>query len=272
MTPFDDVRYGFELQTNGTSLLKLEKHQYRILCSQSCSKTPHCLSYNYCTYLCYLNSADVFLEDTVLSANSTCVYAGMKRYTGPACKEKGQIVDHVTTKNSTVDSLYCDVEGKMSHAFWANLTEMFIISNESDWMNTEQRVCHLGSHVHPFDCQGNTIIIHEWLKWFKDAQTFDDAVQTCENVDGQLFGDINGSQSILSFIYEHLDNSAFYVGATDWQEPGTFVNYRGVDISPFMAISENWNGLMQYATVKLDGLYWYHYQYCNLQLSISYLG
>ncbi len=258
MTAFDDIRDGFALLTNETALLKTENFEKQFLCSQACSGNSECLSYNYCTQLCYLNSDDVFVEGTELLINSTCVYGGMKRSTGPACKERGRIIDHVNVKNSTTTSVFCGIEAKMSHPHWDISTEMVRIKNDSDWMNTEQRVCNLGSHVDPFYCKGNTIIIHDWLKWFKDAQTFDDAVQTCENVDGQLFGDVNGSQSVLSFIHKRLGYSTFYIGATDWQEPGTFVNFRGVDISPFMSIGDNWNGLMQYATAKLEGLCWYH--------------
>ena len=57
-------------------------------CAFLCSKTPECISFNFCRKQhCELNRKDKFSRGVELKGNVDCIYRGMERPKHPSCAE-----------------------------------------------------------------------------------------------------------------------------------------------------------------------------------------
>ena len=112
---FNDQRKSAKLE-KVTPLMSFQIEPNReYQCTMQCAAHPQCISINICEgSLCFLNSGDVFTEGTELSADTNCVYIGMKRDEIPACEERSE-VKMISDESATV----CGVAEKRTDAQWA---------------------------------------------------------------------------------------------------------------------------------------------------------
>ena len=111
----------------------------------------------------------------------------------------------------------------------------------------------MGSHQKHFECPGLPTVVFRWIKWFPDQQmTYQNAVDFCRNLGGQLFGDLTGESQQMSEMSEKFGRS-FWLGATDKGHEGSWINLRGQDVTSLILWQNNFpdnsNGSDNYLAV-----------------------
>ena len=195
----------------------------RLECAQKCLFTPQCLSFNFCLpNECKLYNFDRFSvqrNSSMLQYSAECNYHRMKRRTAPVCFE-GEIqkdirdddnadVCHINLKR--VDALYDE---------WKRIVK----ENDTDFIvmrkrNVVRKPAHGGQKV--------TKETVSWIKWHKTAVNYSDAIDACEKEGGRIYDAINGSNTQLLFLSQHLDNKTFWLGFTDYEEEGVWMDSTG---------------------------------------------
>ena len=71
----------------------------------------------------------------------------------------------------------------------------------------------------------------EYIEYVKDKKSYFEAVEHCESIGGQLFGDLDGTFEQIEDFAEKLGSTDVWFGVTDWGHEGIWMNLRGETLS-----------------------------------------
>ena len=54
--------------------------------------------------------------------------------------------------------------------------------------------------------------VHDWLRWFEETKTYDEAQQRCHEIGGALFHRINGTFDQLNFFSLKMEDAVHWFG------------------------------------------------------------
>ena len=225
--PYDDKRVGFRLSNasfvSTATVWSLEE------CGKKCSLSETCLSYNFCgRYSCELNSLDAFSEWASLVEDAACIYVGMQKTSGPVCEEDGQIKSPL----HNTEGGNCAVGNKGTLGHWSHWVTFSRNNNDTHFDSVQSRNCAGGSHTMFESCDGPAEVVLFSYVFFKEPKTFWKAVETCKTFGGQLLGDIEDITEELWILFQSkLQVDAIWLGVTDYEQEGTWLNFRGHDVT-----------------------------------------
>ena len=223
---FDHVQAG--LDVSSLTLLRRTTHS-KILCALLCLSTPKCRSFNFCQQAsCNINSVDLShttdYPEQILS-DGKCIYGGVKRKNEPQCWQKG-----AGTIIEMSNSQLCGLSLK-----------------RSDYNLTDQN-CKHDCPLNQALSDGNVFCVRENISGLNYAfgklpLDYGSAVSACRKIwngKGRLFYDINGTETILKFIYTNLEhcfaalsaeNRLVYLNIHDRWTENVYVNALGNDVT-----------------------------------------
>ena len=182
-------------------------------CAHLCLFTAECISFNHCNSLrCELNSADVFASNTNFEDSPICNYFGMPKDDKPFCSEKGVMRSVQDDSSENI----CKINGKRQDSKLSDWTVLLEIDNSKELKRVRERKCS-GTVAHGGlnTCEKDVLEVMEWVKFVHNAVFWQEAVDYCENIGGQLFYNINGTLEQLQFFASKFTR-AYFIGL--WTE------------------------------------------------------
>ena len=179
-------------------------------CAMTCNRSPVCRSFNFCgRTLCDLHTDDVYsteMGEAILQEDSNCIYVSMEKDESPVCQEGGRVVDI----RSDVMFKFCRIKDKRVDKEWGEW-ESEVLDTGEDYKEFKMRVVtveaahggHVGSEEHER--------VNYWLKFVHEKKSWDDASDGCEQMNGSLFSDVDGTKAQLKGFREKLQN-AYWLG------------------------------------------------------------
>ena len=220
---FEDTKTGQQLTG---SVIRTLPTASRIFCSLKCAQVARCRSFNYCEpNVCLLSSEDFYSvgnSDKLAVRYPNCEYRGMKRDYVPICYERG-ILKPITDDD---DPDNC------------NFTKKRIDGKYGQWMRnkihtlTEWKVFDVRETILNSAHGGilrDTLQIHSWFKTGSTNLNWMDSKIFCENMGGELFSAVNGTEEQLDFFYEVFGKARYWLGiyTNDFQ---SWININGIEV------------------------------------------
>ena len=189
-------------------------------CAMSCNRNPKCRSFTFCGRVtCFLHKDDVFSTEegeNSLSSIWGCRYFGMKRKEQPTCKE-GESFINIQEDNHKG---YCQISSKrVDRGEWTNWeqTGNRVENSSNEFKNfdifTRQSIsldAHGGRNGSDERTWYETLTYH--VIFVKNIMSVWEAKANCENLHGELFEDLDGTQEQLDWLFEKMEGELFWLG------------------------------------------------------------
>ena len=251
--PFGDVR-------NGKRLTDTKLGSFSVItstkCAMLCLKEPMCKSFNFCSrgIICELNEHDVFstvFGEQLLQDAKNCFYIGMRRDQVPVCFYGWENVKISNDESSD----FCGVNSKRIDTQWTSW-EYVIEDAITDWKEIFQRDVLLEAAHGGISLEGNEKMSF-WLKWVREAKTWDDAQRNCGELGGTLFSKLNGTVNQLNFFTEKMGYQPHWLGFYT-EDRITWKTVEGQEIANSLLIWQlgqpnNWKGVQFHGMNGLKG-------------------
>ena len=145
----------------------------------------------------------------MLLTNKSCTYYGMTINSKPICSEDGIWVN---IQNDNTSEL-CDVSKKRVDSQWGSWESETTVDTSLE-LKVITRRTRVISPAHGGKESGdkNENQISSWLLFVKEGMTWTDAKLNCENLGGELFHRINGTQEQLQLLRTRMDYENHWVG------------------------------------------------------------
>ena len=148
----------------------------------------------------------------------------MTSETSPKCVQLGTFVD---IQNDELNPNICEINPKRvdCQGMWVEK----VIDTASEWKRYSERQVSDSFYGGKSDCE--TYRVHEWFKWINELKTFTDAKLHCDNIGGQLFGDINGTIQQYDFLIKKQNYQSFWLGISDKATSDVYLSLNGNDVT-----------------------------------------
>ena len=204
-------------------------------CAMICSNSTTCRSFNYCgRTLRELQIEDVYsteMGEAILHEDSNCIHVSMEHDDAPVCQEDGQEVDIL----SNVMFKFCRIKDKRVDQEWGEWQSV-VLDTKEDYKEYEIRFVTIeAAHGGTVGSKQNERVNY-WLKFVHERKVFDDARDGCEQMNGTLFSDVDGTEAQLKGFLEKL-HSKHWLGiyTTD------HIVWRNLEDDPIPNAKLRWN-------------------------------
>ena len=223
---FSDYHPGIRLRP--LQLGSFETHS-SLSCAILCLYTYKCRSFNFC-------------------GGTTCE---LRQYTLQDFRVTHHVNSNEINNNSNCAHLGLSGDPRVANVDnWKSgaKTEFYIfdaiieIDNETEFKQVKHRRCLRldGSEVDASLCVDDPEVITHWLRWFKDVPDqlpWADAKDKCEQIGGELFGDIHRETPTQWLVSERL-GARFWLGVYKQVNGSVWRNLGGEDVTQFVELEE----------------------------------
>ena len=152
----------------------------------------------------------------------------MRKETSPQCVQFGSFVD---IQNDFLVPNICQINQKRVDC-QTGPPSYTVIDTPTEWKKSVQYEVTENFHGGKNDCTSE--LIEEWFVWVATEMDFTAAKDHCESIGGQLFGDVNGTDEQLGFLFEKQNRQSFWLGITDEHSPDVYKSLSGNDVTSYI--------------------------------------
>ena len=213
---YEDVRENQRFAGTWTKTINVDCQNG---CALFCNRDATCRSFTCCgRNTCFLHRDDIFSteeEEASLSSSFGCRYFAMERSDSPTCKE-GETFIKIQEDNHQG---YCQISSKRVDGEWTiwEHTEDRIEDSSTEFKNVsiftrEMRILEAHGGEEGNDSRTKKDVVTYHIKFVKKYLSVWDARANCENLQGELFEDLDGTQEQLDWLFEKMEGELFWLG------------------------------------------------------------